>query len=272
VDEEEFGMPEACPVCGTPVVHEGPFDRCPNGLECPAQLKGAVQHFGSRDALDIRGLGKETVDALVSTGLVKSIADLFLLTVDSVKQLEGFADVSARNLVDAIHRAKKPSLARFVYALGIPQIGTETARDLALHFGSLQAIEDASEEALTAVPGIGETVAKAVRAFFVQMENRRIIERCLEAGVEPVPPERPAAAGAFAGKSVVFTGTLSMPRAEAEDVVRRQGGRVSGSVSKATSFVVAGEEAGAKLDKARKLGVAVLTEQQFLEMARGDAR
>ncbi|MGE5359043.1 MAG: helix-hairpin-helix domain-containing protein, partial [Bacteroidales bacterium] len=270
--EEEFRMPEACPVCGTPVVQEGPFDVCPNGLECPAQLKGAVQHFGSRDALDIRGLGKETVDALVSTGLVKSIADLFLLTVESVKQLEGFADLSARNLVDAIHRAKRPSLARFVYALGIPQIGTETARDLALHFGSLEGIASAGEEALTAVPGIGETVARAVRTFFDQPENRRIIERCLEAGVDPMPPERPASGGPFAGKSVVFTGTLAMPRAEAEELVRRQGGRVSGSVSKATSFVVAGEDAGSKLDKARKAGVTVLTEQQFLDMVHGDAR
>jgi DNA ligase (NAD+) len=267
VAEEEFAMPEACPVCGTQVVHEGPFDRCPNGLECPAQLKGAVQHFGSRDALDIRGLGKETVDQLVSTGLVKSVADLFRLTTDDLKGLEGFADLSARNLVEAIDRAKHPTLARFVYALGIPQIGTETARDLAQHFGGLTAIEQAGDDALTAVPGIGDTVAQAIRSFFDQRENYRIIERCLEAGVAPVAPEKPAASGALIGKTFVFTGTLSMPRGEAEELVRRRGGLAARSVSKSTNYLVAGEDAGSKLEKARKLGVAILTEAEFLDLA-----
>ncbi len=268
VPEREFEMPERCPVCGTPVVHEGPFDRCPNGLQCPAQLKGAVQHFGSRDALDIRGLGRETVDQLVSTGLVKSVADLYALAPEQLTGLEGFADVSARNLVEAIQGSKHPELARFVYALGIPQVGTETARDLAQHFGSLDKIEEAGEQDLMAVSGIGEAVAEAIRTFFAQQANREIIARCLQAGVAPVPPERPAAGGALAGKTVVFTGTLKMPRTEAEELVRRHGGRATSSVSKNTTYLVAGEDAGSKLEKARKAGVKVLTEEEFLEMVK----
>ncbi len=263
VPEAEFTMPATCPVCGTPVVHEGPFDVCPNGLACPAQMKGAIQHFGSRDALDIRGLGKETVEQLVSSALVKSVADVFTLTVEQVKTLEGFADVSARNLVDAIQGAKRPTLARFIYALGIPQVGTETARDLAQHFGSVGKIEEASEEALMAVSGIGEAVARAIATFFAQPENRRIVERCLEAGVDPIAPEQPAVGGPLAGKTVVFTGTLHMPRAEAEGLVRRGGGRATGSVTRNTDFLVAGADAGSKLAKAQKLGVKVLTEEEF---------
>ncbi len=263
---EEFRMPDRCPVCGTPVVHEGPFDRCPNGLECPAQLKGAIQHFGSRDALDIRGLGKETSEQLVASGLVKSVADLFSLTVDHLKSLEGFADVSAKNLVDAIQNSKRPELARFIYALGIPQVGTETARDLARHFGGVAAIEEADEQALTAVSGIGEAVAHAIRAFFAQPENRRIIERCFEAGVSPVAPARPRAGGALAGKTVVFTGTLKMPRHEAEELVRQEGGRATSSVSKNSDYLVAGEDAGSKLEKAKKLGVQVITEEEFSKL------
>jgi DNA ligase (NAD+) len=269
--DTEFVMPAECPVCGTPVVHEGPFDRCPNGLECPAQLKGAIEHFGSRDALDIRGLGERTVDELVTAGLVRSVADLFGLTADQLKALEGFADVSARNLVEAIQGAKRPTLARFIDALGIPQVGTETARELAQHFGSLEKIGQASEEGLMAVSGIGEAVARAISTFFAQPHNRRIIERCLEAGVHPVAPERPAVGGVLAGKTVVFTGTLNLPRAEAEELVRRHGGRATGSVSKNTGYLVAGEEGGAKIEKAKKLGVQVLTEREFLEMVEGSS-
>jgi DNA ligase (NAD+) len=260
---EDFQMPDRCPVCGTPVVHEGPFDRCPNGLECPAQLKGAIQHFGSRDALDIRGLGRETADQLVAAGLVKSAADLFSLTAEQLKALEGFADLSAKNLVDAIQRATHPTLARFVYGLGIPQVGTETSRDLAQHFGRLDAIAQADETALMTVTGIGEAVARAIRTFFAQPENVRIVERCLEAGVSPVAPERPAADGVLAGKTVVFTGTLAMPRHEAEELVRREGGRATASVSKQTDYLVAGEDAGSKRQKAQKLGVTIVTEEEF---------
>ena len=269
VPEQDFEMPAVCPVCGTPVVHEGPFDRCPNGLQCPAQLKGAIQHFGSRDALDIRGLGRETVDQLVSTGLVRNVADLFALTPEQLKNLEGFADLSARNLVEAVRGARHPTLARFIYGLGIPQVGTETARDLAQHFGSVEKIGQAGQEELMAVSGIGEAVAAAISTFFAQEDNRDIVKRLLvEAGVEPVPPERPAVGGALAGKTVVFTGALKMPRAEAEGLVRQHGGRATSTVSKNTSYLVAGEDAGSKLEKAKKLGVKVITEEEFLEIVK----
>jgi DNA ligase (NAD+) len=266
-----FEMPTRCPECGAAVVREGPFDRCPNGLGCPAQLKGAIQHFGSRDALDIRGLGRETAEALVEAKLVRTVADLFTLREADLVQLDGFAEVSARNLVQAIARAKRTELWRFVYALGVPNVGVQTARDLAAHFGTLDRLMAAREEELMEVPGIGPTVAPAIAAFFRRPETRRIIEACLTHGVTIQPPPR-ATRGPLAGKTVVFTGALeSMSRAEAEDLVRRQGGRPSSSVSRTTDLVVVGAEPGSKYEKARKLGVRVVSEQEFLRLVRGRA-
>jgi len=263
-----FTMPRTCPECGTPVVQEGPFDRCPNGLGCPAQLKGAIQHFGSRDALDVRGLGRETVDALVGAGLVKSVADLFTLTERDLMTLEGFAEISARNLVHAIDRAKKTELWRVVYGLGVPNVGAQTARDLAVHFETLGRLMDAGEPDLMAVAGVGPAVAPAIAAFFRRPDTRRVIERLLEQGVTIAgPPKRKA--GPLAGKTVVFTGGLeSLSRQAAEELVRRHGGRTLGSVSRATDFVVAGSDPGSKLARAQKLGVRVLSEREFLELAR----
>ncbi len=261
-----FRMPARCPECGTRVVREGPLDRCPNGLACPAQLKGAIAHFGSRDALDIRGLGQETVEALVASGLVRSVADLFTLRQTDLVKLERFAAVSARNLVSAIDRARRPELWRFVYALGVPQVGAQTARDLAAHFGSLEKLMAAGEDDLREVSGIGPAVASAVAGFFRRRAVRRIIDQCLARGVEP---RRVGAArrGPLAGKTVVFTGGLeSMTRAEAEARVRAGGGRTSGSVSRQTDLVVAGSDAGSKLDKARTLGVRVIDERAFERM------
>ncbi len=261
-----FRMPSRCPECGTPVVREGPLDRCPNGLACPAQLKGAIAHFGSRDALDIRGLGQETVEALVASGFVRSVADLFALRAADLVTLDRFADVSARNLVAAIDRARRPELWRFVYALGVPQVGTQTARDLAAHFGSLERLMAAGEDALREVSGIGPAVATAVAGFFRRKAVRRIIDQCLDRGVEPQRAAAPQT-GLFAGKTVVFTGGLeSMTRAEAEARVRAGGGRTSGSVSRNTDFVVAGSDAGSKLDTARRLGVKVIDEKTFRRM------
>ncbi len=266
-----FEMPKRCPECGAAVVQEGPFDRCPNGLGCPAQLKGAIQHFGSREALDIRGLGRETAEALVEAKLVKSVADLLTLRETDLMRLEGFAEVSARNLVEAIDRAKKTELWRFVYALGVPNVGVQTARDLATHFGTLERLMAASEDELMDVPGIGPTVAPTIAGFFRRGETRRIIEACLKRGLALRVPRHPTS-GPLAGKTVVFTGGLeSMSRAEAEELVRRQGGRPSSSVSKATDFVVAGAEPGSKFEKARKLGVRILTEQEFLRLVGGKA-
>jgi len=264
---EPFRMPRKCPECAIAIVQEGPFDRCPNGLACPAQLKGAIQHFGSRDALDIRGLGKETVDALVGANLVRNVADLFSLGVDELKKLERFADLSAQNLVSAIGRAKKTELWRFVFALGIPQVGAETARDLADHFGSLEEIQNADEETLTAIPGIGPKIAPAIAGFFRRPENRKIVALCLRRGVEPKGPARARRAGPLAGMTFVFTGGLdSMSRAQAEEMVRQAGGQPSGSVSRNTGYVVAGSDPGSKLEKARKLGVKILDEKEFLKV------
>jgi DNA ligase (NAD+) len=261
-----FVMPKKCPECGTGIVREGPFDRCPNGLGCPAQLRGAVQLFGSRDALDIRGLGRETVDALVEAKLVKSVADLFTLRERDLLGLEGFAAISARNLVSAIDRAKKTELWRFIYALGVPNVGTQTARDLAAHFETLDRVMAAGEDDLMAVQGIGPAVAPAVAGFFRRADTRRIVGLLLQRGVTiAAPPKKKT--GPLAGKTVVFTGGLdSLTRPAAEALVRERGGRTSGSVSQATDFVVAGAEAGSKLAKAERIGIRILSEREFLKL------
>jgi DNA ligase (NAD+) len=261
-----FRMPGKCPQCGTAVVSEGPMDRCPNGLSCRAQLVGAIRHFGSRDALDIRGLGEKTVAQLVSSGLVQSVADLFSLTEEKLRPLERFADLSARNLVGALEKARHPPLWRFVHALGIAGVGAETARNLAGHFGSLDALERASVAELQDVDGIGPNIARSVSEFFRRADNRRIVDLCLQRGVQIAETPRPRR-GPLSGKTVVFTGSLaSRTREQAEELVRRLGGRAASSVSARTDFVIAGERPGSKLREARKQGVHVLSEKEFLAM------
>jgi DNA ligase (NAD+) len=261
-----FVMPGSCPVCGTPVVQEGPFDRCPNGLACPAQLKRTIQHFASRHALDIQGLGPETVDALVSQGLVRSVADLFDLTREDLLKVERFADVSAANLLKAIEGARRPPLWRFLHALGIPSVGVQTARDLAEHFGTLDRVIAASEADLRAVSGIGPTVSRDVAEFFRRPVNRRIIDRCLGRGVK-VSGTMPRRRGPLAGKTVVFTGGLeSMTREDAEEQARASGARTARNVSEATDLVVSGAAPGAKYAKARTLGVRIIDEREFQKL------
>jgi DNA ligase (NAD+) len=261
-----FVMPGRCPACGTPVVQEGPIDRCTNGLACPAQLKRTIQHFASRHALDIRGLGPETVDALVSQNLVRSVADLFALTREDLLRVERFADVSAANLVKAIDRAKRQPLWRFLHALGIPSVGVQTARDLAEHFGTLDRALAASEADLKAVPGIGPTVSRDVAEFFRRSVNRRVIDRCLDGGVK-VLGSTPRRRGPLAGKTVVFTGGLeSMTREDAEEQARASGARTARSVSEATDLVVSGAAPGAKYAKARTLGVRIIDEREFQKL------
>ena len=260
-----FTMPGRCPVCGTPVVQEGPFDRCPNGLACPAQLKRTIQHYASRNALDIRGLGPETVDALVSQGLVHSVADLFALTREDLLKVERFAEVSAANLLKAIDRAKRPPLWRFLHALSIPSVGVQTARDLAEHFGTLDRVRAASEADLSAVPGIGPTVSREVAEFFRRSVNRRVIDSCLERGVQVLGGA--ARRGPLAGKTVVFTGGLeSMTRDDAEEQARARGARTARSVSAATDLVIAGAAPGSKYEKARALGVRIIDEREFQKL------
>jgi DNA ligase (NAD+) len=261
-----FVMPARCPACRTPVAHEGPFDRCPNGLACPAQLKRAIRHFGAREALDIRGLGPETVDALVSRGLVRSVADLFALTPRHLVGIERFADVSAANLLAAIHKATEAPLWRFLHALGIPGVGAQTARDLAAYFGTLGRLESADEAALTAVPGIGPTLARGLAEFFRRAANRRVLDLCRRRGVRVVgsPLTR---RGPLAGKTIVFTGALeSMTREDAEERARANGARTARSVGAGTDLVVTGTDPGAKYEKARALGIRVIDETQFQKL------
>lgn len=259
---EPFTMPRRCPRCGAHVVREGPFDRCPRGLSCPAQLEAALRHFGSREALDIRGLGLETVRALVDRGLVKGVADLFTLRAVDLVKLARFGDLSAQNLVEAIERSKHTELWRFLAALGIPGVGVQTARDLAEHFGTLRAVLDADEEALRRVPEIGPRTAEPIVRFL--RENRATIERCLARGVTIARPKA-TRGGALSGKTVVVTGTLgSMTRDEANALVREHGGRAASSVTSHTDLVVVGASPGKKLEQARALGIATIDERALL--------
>jgi len=266
-----FAMPGRCPVCRARVVREGPFDRCPNGLACRAQLTRAIQHFASREAMDIRGLGSETVEALVSGGLVHSVADLFSLRRDDVLKVRRFAATSAANLLTAIDKARRPPLWRFLHALGIPGVGAQTARDLSDHFGTLKRVQGADEPALMRVPNVGPAVARDVAAFFARPANRRVIDLCRRRGVHVIGAAV-SHTGPLAGKTVVFTGALkSMTREQAEERARTSGARIARSVSARTDLVVAGSDPGTKSANARAIGVRVVDERQFQQLiqARG---
>ncbi len=263
---DPWSMPETCPSCGTPLEERGPFSFCPNAFECPAQLAGRIQHLASRHALDIEGLGEETARLLVQKGVVRHLWEIFELRVEDLLPLEGFAEKSARNLVEAIAAARKPELARFIYALGIPEVGVAVARELAKHFGSFEALRNADEETLQQVEGIGPTMAGRIVEFLHGPRVEEIIDRMLEC-VEPVPPKR--AGDALAGRRFVLTGSLErFSRARAQELVESLGGRVTSSVSRQTDFVVAGENPGSKLDRAEALNVPVLDEEAFLTLLR----
>ncbi len=263
--EQEFTFPTACPVCGHKIVRgEGEaVARCSN-RNCPAQLAGRLRHFATRTAMDIDGLGDKLCEAFVETKLVTSVDGLYGLTVKALTELERMGEKSAQNLVEAIARSKKTTLRRFIYALGIPDVGEETAKVLAEQFRDVKTLESASVEALQAARDVGPEVAKSIHDFFADDENRKTVAALLKAGVVPEPPEKRAEGGAFTNKTVVITGTLSsMSRDEAKEAVEMRGGKVSGSVSKKTDLLVAGEEAGSKLKKAQELGVKVIDEQAF---------
>lgn len=262
-------MPATCPSCGTELIERGPFSVCPNSFDCRAQLAGRLIHFGSRHALDIEGLGEESAKLFIEKGLVEHLPDLFDLKSEQLLGLEGFAEKSANNLVEAIERASHVELHRFLYGLGIPEVGATVARDLARHFGTFEAIRNATPEELTEVHGVGERMAEQITAFFAEPKNAEVLDALIERVdlQEPGPPEpgeeerKP-----FEGKTFVFTGGLDrFTRDEAKELVERHGGRATGSVSKKTDWVVAGEDAGSKLAKAESLGVTVLDEKKFLE-------
>lgn len=263
-----FVMPGKCPVCASAVVRdEGEKDhRCSGGLYCPAQRKQALRHFVSRRALDIEGLGEKLIDQLVDGGLVRSPADLFKLGLGTLAALEHMADRSAANVVAALQTARRTTLERFIYALGIRHVGETTARDLAHHFGSLEALSQADERALLEVPDVGPVVATSIARFFAERHNREVIDELRAVGVtwpDGVAGRRKAA-GPLAGRTFVLTGSLpTLARDEARKLIEQGGGKVSASVSKKTDYVVAGAEAGAKLKRANELGVPVIDEDQL---------
>ena len=269
-DARPFVMPTTCPVCGSHVVREeGEADaRCTGGLFCPAQRKQALLHFASRRAMDIEGLGDKLVDQLVDEQLIHSLPDLYRLNVAALAELERMAQKSAQNLVDALEKSKHTTLARFLFALGIRHVGESTAKDLARYFGKLDAVMQASAEQLLNVPDVGPVVAQSIVDFFAEPHNREVVQQLRELGVHWDEHEGVSRQVLpLSGKTFVLTGALTgMGRDEAKSRLEALGAKVAGSVSKKTDCVVAGAEAGSKLDRARELNVPIWDEQQFLHL------
>ena len=271
-------LPQSCPVCGSQVLRvEGEaVARCTGAFTCRAQRQEALRHFASRRALDIEGLGDKLIEQLVEREQVSSPADLYALSVPQLAQLERMGEKSAANLLAAIEKSKHTTLPRLLYGLGIRDVGEATALALARHFGTLEGLMDADERAIQQVPDVGPVVAAHVAAFFASDEHRRVIKALTDKGVKWPDMERAAGSAGpqgLAGRTVVITGTLaSMSREQAQAALTARGAKVSGSVSKKTSFVVAGSEAGSKLAKARELGVQVLDEQQLLALLGAESR
>ena len=264
---QPYLLPKKCPVCGAAVERDedGAFLRC-TGAECPAQLSRNIAHFVSRDAMDIEGLGSAIVDSLIEKGAIRSPADIYYLTMDELSGLWKSGAKAAQKLLDAIAASKSQDVSRLIFALGIRQVGAKTGKSLAAAFGSLDKLMEATLEELTQVPDIGEVTAESICEWFAQPQSRHMVRRLREAGVN-FESKRVVTDTRFAGKTIVLTGALSrFTREEATEKIELFGGKASGSVSKKTSFVVAGENAGSKERKARELGIPVLTEDEFLEM------
>jgi len=270
----EFKMPARCPVCSSAVVRlpDEAVARCSGGLICPAQRKQALLHFASRRAMDIEGVGEKLVDQLVARDVVKTAADLYRLDLGALVELDRMAEKSAQNVLEAIERSKNTTLARFIYALGIRNVGEATAKDLARHFGSLDRLMQADEEALRQVTDVGPVVALSIAQFFAETHNREVIEQMRACGVNwnESEPAAVAAPGRLAGKVFILTGTLpNLSREQAKALIEAQGGKVAGSVSKKTDYVVAGAEAGSKLAKAEELGIAIIDEAGLQRLLKG---
>lgn len=265
---QRIHLPKACPVCGSHVerLEEESIARCTGGLICAAQRKERIKHFASRKALDVEGLGDKLVEQLVDAKLVNDLADLFNLSLEQLSSLERMAEKSAQNILDALAHSKQTTLARFIYALGIREVGQVTANNLAVHFGFLARIGEASIEELVTINDVGEVVAKHIHHFFSEPHNQQVINKLLEAGVsfEEIEPKADKEDLPLSGQTAVITGTLTnLTRDEAKAQLEQLGAKVSGSVSSKTSFLVAGEKAGSKLAKAQKLGVRVLNEDEL---------
>ncbi len=266
-DAVPYRLPSRCPICGAETRRDpdGAFLRC-TGAECPAQLSRTLAHFASRDAMDIEGLGSAIVDALLEKGYLRSPADIYYLTLDQVGSLWQKGDTAAQKLLDAIGRSKEQDVSRLIYALGIRQVGAKTGKVLAAHFGSLDALAKAGVEELTEVPDIGAVTAESIAQWFAQEQSQHLLQRLRDAGVN-FRSLKAQKDDRFAGKTFVLTGALTrFTREEATEKIEAYGGKAAGSVSKKTSFVVVGENAGSKERKARELGIPILTEDEFLEM------
>ena len=262
-----YFLPQSCPVCGAKVERDedGAFLRC-TGAACPAQLVRTISHFTSRDAMDIEGLGSAIVEALVEAGLIKSPADIYYLTLDNVKSLWKSGETAAKKLLSAIENSKKQDLSRLIYALGIRQVGAKTGKVLAQHFGNLDALANASPEELTQVSDVGAVTAENIASWFAQPQAKEMVEQLRAAGVN-FESQRSVTDARFAGMTFVLTGALTMfTRDEATEKIELFGGKAAGSVSKKTTYVVVGENAGSKERKARELGIPILSEQDFLDL------
>ncbi|MBZ0105512.1 MAG: NAD-dependent DNA ligase LigA [Sulfuricella denitrificans] len=268
-----FVMPATCPVCGSHVTRdpEEAVARCSGGLYCPAQRKQALLHFASRRAMDIEGLGDKLVEQLVDKNLVRNPADLYRLDLPALANLDRMAEKSAQNILDAINKSKHTSLSRFIFAMGIRNVGEATARELARHFGNLEGLMEADMADLQQVPDIGPIVAQSILEFMAETHNREVIEQLRGAGVEWAEESGAGqGSGLLSGKTFVLTGTLpELSREQAKEAIEALGGKVSGSVSKKTHFVVAGADPGSKYDKALALGVKILDEDELLELLKG---
>jgi DNA ligase (NAD+) len=267
-NEEKKPIPKTCPICNTPIHHkEGEVAiRCPNKM-CPARLKWRMKYYASRDAMDIDHLGESTVDKLLDENMVENVADLYDLKKEDILKLEGFKEKSAQNLIDSINNSKKQDLSRLIYGLGIRHVGKYAAQLLASHFSSIDKLAEATEEELKEIDGLGEKSAEAIATFFTSEENMNLINRLKKYGVN-TESKKPKTNQALQGKRFVFTGSLSLPRSEAGDLVKEQGGMVTSSVSKNVNYVVVGKNPGSKYEKAKKQGVPILKEDEFLYMTK----
>ncbi len=259
-----FRLPSKCPCCGSEVVIDGAFHRCMNELSCPCQIKGELVHFASKRAMDIEGLGEKIVERLVDLGLIKNIADIYYLKKGDLRDLEGFGEKSEENLFKSIEKSKNISYDRFIYALGIRHVGEFVASLLARYFGDIEGIERADIGDLTSKFGIGEEIAKSIFNFFKLNSNAEVIKRLFRAGVSPYKTQAKAGGAALGGESFIFTGSLeNFTRDEAETIVKEKGGTVEKTVKKSLGYVVAGKDPGSKYEKAKKMGLKIIDEDEF---------
>jgi DNA ligase (NAD+) len=259
--------PQTCPACGSPAVETGANLFCPNGLACPPQAVSRLVHYASRNAMDIETFSDKTAEMLFRQVGLKDVSGLYALKRDELTGLPGFAGKKADNLLGAIEKSKDIDLNRFLYALGIPGVGEKTAKDVAVRFQTFERVRQATQEELTAIRDVGGIVAENITGFFADPHTAETLDRLLAAGVRPRSVAQKNEGGVLSGKTIVLTGTLpTLARKDAEALVEAHGGKTSGSVSAKTSFVLLGEDAGSKYDKARELGIPCLTEQEFLTL------